>query len=85
MDDLIELGTVSSRGQICILTNIRAKMGIEEGSRVLFLLSSDALVIKKVSSQTFEQITAPLKAKMKKNGMQERDVPAFIQKIRSGK
>lgn len=85
MDDLIELGTVSSRGQLCIPTNIRAQMGLEEGSRVLFLLSSDALVVKKVSSQTFAEITAPLKAEMKKSGMKEGDVPALISKVRSRK
>ena len=82
MDDMIEMGTVSSRGQVCIPNNIRDSMGLEEGSKVLFMLSNDALIMKRVTSQTFEQITKPLKDEMKKTGMKESDVPDMVHKFR---
>ena len=67
MDEKIELGTVSSRGQICIPNKIREEMGLDEGSRVLFFLSGeDTLLVKKVQTKTFEEITRPLREAPKK-------------------
>lgn len=80
MTDIIELGTVSSRGQICIPNSIRETMGLEEGSKVLFMYSDDALIMKRVTSQTFEQITKPLKEAMR--GMSENDVPDLVHRHR---
>ncbi|MFH1175008.1 MAG: AbrB/MazE/SpoVT family DNA-binding domain-containing protein [archaeon] len=82
MDDMIEMGTVSSRGQVCIPNNIRDSMGLEEGSKVLFMLSNGTLIMKQVTPQTFEQITKPLKDEMKKAGMKESDVPDLVQRFR---
>ena len=36
MEDLIEIGKISSRGQIAIPSEIREKMGLEEGTKILF-------------------------------------------------
>jgi AbrB family looped-hinge helix DNA binding protein len=82
MTDIIEIGTMSSRGQICIPTNIRESMKLEEGTKMIFLFSNDALIMKKVTMQTFEQITAPLKAEMKKSGMKESAVPGLVSRVR---
>ena len=82
MDDIIEIGTVSSRGQVCIPNNIRDSMGLEDGSKVLFLLTNDSLVMKRVTSQTFEELTRPLKEEMKKSRMKESDVVDIVHRFR---
>lgn len=78
--ETIEVGTVSSRGQIAIPSNIREKMHLKEGEKVLFMLEGDALLMKKVSNMSWSQLTEPLvKAKKK---IKEEEVVAFVKKIR---
>lgn len=81
MTDIVELGTVSSRGQICIPTDIREQMGLAEGSKVLFFLTADdALLVKKVTTQTWAEITKPLREAKKK--IKESEVSDIIHKMR---
>ena len=85
MDTLIEMGKVSSRGQVAIPTDIRDQLGLDEGSKVLFFTEDDTLIMKKVTQQTFAQITRPLKIAAKKAGMKEKDVPDMIHRFRKKK
>ena len=80
MKEVVEMGKVSSRGQIAIPVDIRNEMGLEEGSKVLFLLEDDVLLIKKVTSQTWEQITAPLREQKKK--INQENVSDLIHRMR---
>ncbi|MBS3141337.1 AbrB/MazE/SpoVT family DNA-binding domain-containing protein [Candidatus Woesearchaeota archaeon] len=80
MKEKIELGTVSARGQICIPNNIREEMGLKEGNKILFFLSGDSLIMKKVQMKTFEELTRPLKEAKKK--IEEKDVTELIHKMR---
>ena len=83
MNETIEMGTVSSRGQICIPNNIREDMGLIEGSRVIFVLSNDSLIMKKISMETFAQITKPLREAKKK--IKEEEVNDLIHRFRKAK
>jgi len=85
MEEKIEMATLSSRGQVCIPNNIREDMGLKEGSKILFMLAGDSLIIKKVSMQTFEEITKPLKEAVKKTGIKEEDVVDMIHRFRAEK
>lgn len=85
MQEIIEMGTVSSRGQICIPNDIREGMGLKEGSKILFVLENDALLVKKVTMQTFAEITKPLKEAAKKAGMKESDVEGIVSNFRKSK
>ena len=85
MQEIIEMGTVSSRGQICIPNDIREGMGLKEGSKILFVLENDSLLVKKVTMQTFAEITKPLKEAAKKAGMKESDVEGIISNFRKSK
>jgi len=80
MEDIVSLGTVSSRGQIAVPASIRKEMELKEGQKVLFLLEEGVLLMKKVTTQTFAQITQPLRIAKKK--ISEKDVPALIHKLR---
>ena len=85
MAEVVEMGTVSSRGQISIPSDIRKGMGLKEGNKVLFLLSDDSLLVKKVSAESFAEITRPLKEAAKKAGMRESDVPVIVDRFRKRK
>jgi AbrB family looped-hinge helix DNA binding protein len=85
MAEKIEMGTVSSRGQICIPNDIREDLGLKEGSKILFVLADDSLIVKKVNMQTFREITKPLKEAAKKAGMKESEVPGIVHRFRSKK
>jgi AbrB family looped-hinge helix DNA binding protein len=86
MADKIEMATVSSRGQVCIPNNIRDEMGLKEGSKILFFLSGDDnLLIKKVQTKTFEELTRPLREAIKKSDLKESDVNDIVHRFRTEK
>ena len=81
--EIIEMGTVSSRGQIAIPSSIRTSLKLEEGSKVLFLQVDDTILVKKVIPETFEEITRPLKKAKKK--IKESEVVDLIHRMRKQK
>ncbi len=83
MAETIEMGTISSRGQIAIPADIRQKMNLREGGKVLFFLTDNTLLIKKVTAKSFAEITSPLKDLAQKAGMKETDVPALVHHSRA--
>ena len=85
MGTIIEMGKVSSRGQIAIPVDIREQLGLDEGTKVLFFTEQDTLMMKKVTEQSFAQITKPLKLAAKQAGLKEEDVPNIIQRFRKKK
>lgn len=78
--EIIDMGKVSSRGQIAIPSDIRSQMGLREGEKVLFMLQDDTLLMKRVTAQTFESITRPLKEAKKK--IKEEDVSELVHQLR---
>lgn len=80
MAEVIDMGTISARGQIAIPTNIREKMHLKEGEKVLFFLDGDSLLIKKVESLSWAEITKPLREAKKK--IKEEDVSDLVHKLR---
>jgi len=84
MARIIELGTISSRGQIAIPSKIRGELELTEGEKVLFVLEGDTLIIKKVmTKKTWAELTKPLREAEKK--IREEDVVDLIHKIRREK
>ena len=84
-NEIFEMGSISSRGQIAIPSNIRKNMSLEEGSKVLFILEDDTLIMKRVTSETFANITKPLKEEAKKSRLKESDVNSIVHKFRKEK
>ncbi len=80
MAEAIDMGTISARGQIAIPTVIREKMHLKEGEKVLFFLEGDSLMIKKVESLSWEEITKPLREAKKK--ISEEGVSELVHKLR---
>ena len=80
VSEILEMGKVSARGQIAIPVEIRKEMELEEGSKVIFLLEDDTLLIKKVSLGTWERLTEPFRKVKKKIG--EDEVAGLIHRAR---
>lgn len=80
MEEIIEIGKVSSRGQIAVPAEIRRKMNLKEGEKVVFVFGDGTLIIKKVVAETFAEITKPLRKKNKK--IKESEVNSLIHKMR---
>lgn len=78
--ELVDIGKISSRGQIAIPSEMRKQLGLTDGTKVLFIVAGDSLMLKKVHSKTFSEITKPLRDAKKK--IKEKDVPALVHEIR---
>lgn len=85
METIVEMGKISSRGQIAIPLDIREQLGLEEGSRVLFFTEDNTLLVKKITSQTFAQITQPFKEAARKAGLKESDLAGIVHRVRKNK
>ncbi|HLC75298.1 MAG TPA: AbrB/MazE/SpoVT family DNA-binding domain-containing protein [Candidatus Nanoarchaeia archaeon] len=80
MPELIEIGTVSARGQVAIPSEMRKKMHLKDGEKVLFVLQDDALLLRRVSGLSWDELTKPLKDAPKK--IYESDVNALVHQLR---
>lgn len=78
--EIFEIGSVSSRGQIAIPSEIRKELGLEDGTKVLFILENDTVLMKKVTRESFADLTNPLRKVKKK--IKEEDVDDLIHRIR---
>ena len=81
MDNFIHIGKVSSRGQIAVPKDIQQAMDLNEGNKVVFTFNRDTLMIRKVSSKTWDELSAPLERAEKK--MTPSEITDFIHEIRS--
>ncbi len=80
MMEAVDIGKISARGQVAIPAGMRAQMGLEEGSKVLFILEDDTVLLKKVDKATFAALTGPLRRARKK--IRESDVNALVHRLR---
>src|SRR3989338_6780852 len=79
------LSLKSARGQIAIPAAIRKALGLEEGSKLFFFLDKNALVLKKIESMSFSEVTRPLKEAAARAGLQEKDVVDLVHQARRKK
>lgn len=82
MAEVIDIGTVSARGQVAIPSEMREKMHLKDGEKVVFVLEGDTLLMKKVSSISWEEITRPLREAARKSGLKQSDIPRIIDEVR---
>ena len=83
MDNLIHIGKVSSRGQIAVPKDIQHAMDLDEGNKVVFTLERDTLMIRKVTSKSWDELSAPLTSVKKK--IKESEVDEFIHSFRKSR
>lgn len=84
--NVVEIGTVSARGQVAIPAEVRRRLALAEGERIIFALQGDTLLIKKFDKvKTWEEITKPLREKTAKANLKESDVSEIIHNFRKTK
>lgn len=79
----VEVGTISARGQVAIPSEMREKMHLKDGEKVLFVLDGEALMMKRASSLSWGEITEPLRKARKK--ISESEVVGLIHGLRKAK
>ena len=87
MKTIINIGKISSRGQIAIPAEVRRALNLEEGEKILFMLEGDTLTIRKIkpSKKSWEELTKPLREAVKKSNLKEEDIVNLIHKFRKEK
>jgi len=78
--EIIEMGSISSRGQIAIPSQIRRELGLNEGSKVVFTVKNNTVIMKKVTAASFEELAKPFTEAKKK--IREDEVTDLIHKLR---
>jgi len=86
MEKIIELGTISSRGQIAIPADARRALNFKDGERVMFVVDKNTLIVKKLDiEKTWAEVTKPLRDAIAKTNLKESDVVDIIHRMRKAK
>ena len=82
---LVEASTtkVSSKGQVVIPINVRKAAGLKEGEKILAIAFDDTVVLKRITTKTFEETVKPVWNRVRKLGLTEEDVNALIQEAKT--
>ena len=82
----MELARVSSKGQITIPIEIRKKLNLKEGDKVLFAEENGNIFVLNASLVALKEIQGNMKDEAKKqNFNSEEDVNSYVEKIREEK
>jgi len=87
---MVEITTISTKGQVVIPSGIRDELGLEEGSQVVISRIEDFVILKKVNipdpKEEFKRLTELGKKHAKKLGIKsEEDVVRIIHEARKRK
>lgn len=79
----MELAKVTSKGQITIPIDIRRKLGIKEGSKVLFIEDAGRIYIANSSMEALREAQEAFRGEAERVGLQnEEDVVDMIKEMR---
>ena len=79
----MELAKVTSKGQITIPIEIRKKLGIKEGSKVLFLEEAGRIYLANSSMEALREAQAAFAGEAERLGLEtEEDVMAMVKELR---
>ena len=82
----MELARVSSKGQITIPIEIRKKLNLKEGDKVLFVEENGNIFVLNASLVALREIQENMKDEGKKQNLNsEEDVNEYVEKIREEK
>lgn len=79
----MELARISSKGQITIPKEVRNKLNLKEGDKVLFIVEDGKVVIANASYMAFKEIQQAMQGEAKNQGLSsEEDVDKLIKEVR---
>ena len=79
----MEIAKITSRGQITIPVDIRKKLGLKEGDKVIFVEDGDKIVFANATKIAFENIRKAFAGEAERLGIKdEQDVVGLVDEVR---
>jgi len=79
----MEIARVSSKGQITIPVEIRRKLNLKEGDKVLFVEEGGKIILLNAGYVAIKEIQEKMKGEAEKSGLKtEEDVAALVDEVR---
>lgn len=86
---MIDLATVSSKGQVVIPRRMRAGLGFSKNTKLILMGDKEAILMKKLSENNIQsrmrRLLDTFSEKFKKESLKETDIKKEIQSYRSAK
>lgn len=74
---------VSSKGQVVIPEDVKKAANMREGEDLLAVAIGDTIVLKKLSSVTFEEVARPIWRTVRAMGLSGEDLDALIEEAKA--
>jgi len=79
----MEVAKITSRGQITIPIDIRKKLGVREGDKVVFIEDQNRIIVANAAKIAFANLRAGFEGEADRLGIEdERDVVALVDEVR---
>ena len=79
----MEVAKITSRGQITIPIDIRKKLGVKEGDKVIFIEDGNRIVMANAAKIAFANMRAAFAGEAERLGLKdEQDVVALVDEVR---
>ena len=79
----MELARLSSKGQITVPIEIRKRLNLKEGDKVLFFEDGGKIIVANASIMALKEIQISMKGEAEKQGFKsEKDVNDYVKEIR---
>ena len=79
----MEVAKITSRGQITIPIDIRRKLGVREGDKVIFIEDQNRIIVANAAKIAFANLRAGFEGEAARLGIEEeRDVVALVDDVR---
>ncbi|MDR2604753.1 MAG: AbrB/MazE/SpoVT family DNA-binding domain-containing protein [Desulfovibrio sp.] len=79
----MEVAKITSKGQITIPIDIRKKLGVKEGDKVIFIEDGNRIVVANAAKIAFADMRAAFAGEADRLGIKdERDVVAVVDEVR---
>lgn len=75
---------VSSKGQVVIPETVKKAARVREGDDLLVVAIGDAIVMKKLSAVTFEEVARPIWRTVKEMGLSGEELNELIEEAKTG-
>ena len=80
----MEVAKITSRGQVTIPIDIRKKLGVKEGDKIVFLEDGNKIVMMNAAKIAFANIQAAFAGESERLGLtSEQDVVALVDEVRA--
>ena len=79
----MELAKITTRGQICLPIEIRRKLKVKEGDKVVFLEENGRIIVENAARLAFTQIQEAFEGEAERLDLKtEQDVVAMVKEVR---